>query len=200
MEYKIYPFKREGKIRFYVRFEDQHGKQRNLSTGVAIPFKHTNKQRYEAEKQAEKAAKQKVLSHFDMNHPVRKKSIDKLTDYLENYYYPHMRANRAARTLQTYQRALNHLLELSGDHPLPFYNRSHMHDYKIHRFDNDGVRKTTINIELRAIKAAFSWAYKNDYVDHFAFKGQEYLFETRVTKREFKNHELQRLFEAPKVK
>lgn len=196
MNYKIYPFKREGKIRFYVRFDDQHGKQRNLSTGVAIPFKHTNKQRVEAEKKAEKAAKKKVLRYLGMDQQVKTKRIDRLSDYLKDYYYPHMKANRAARTLTTYKRALNHLLDLSGDHPLPYYNRSHFHDYKIHRFNNDGVRKTTINIELRAIKAAFSWAYKNDYVDHFAFKGQEYLFETRVIKREFKDHELQRLFEA----
>lgn len=117
MNYKIYPFKREGKIRFYVRFEDQYGKQRNLSTGVTFPFKHTNMQRYDAERKAEKAAKKKVLRYLGMDRTVKTKRIDRLSDYLTCYYYPHMKANRAPRTLETYKRALKYLLQLCGITP-----------------------------------------------------------------------------------
>lgn len=37
MHYDIYPFKRENKYRLYVRFEDENGTNRNLSTGSSIP-------------------------------------------------------------------------------------------------------------------------------------------------------------------
>lgn len=198
MNYKIYPFKREGKIRFYVRFNDQHGKQRNLSTGVAIPLNYTNKQRVEGERKAEKAAKKKVLQYFDKDHPVTKKSIDRLSDYLNEYYYPHLKTNRAPRTLQTYKRGFNYFIQICGDQPLSYYNKSHFHDYKIYRCNEDGVKKTTVNIELRAIKAGFYWAFKNDYIERFAFKGQDYLFNVSSTKREFKRHELEKLFKVTK--
>lgn len=200
MVYKIYPFKRGDKYRFYVRFDDENGNQKNLSTGITIPLNYSNKQRIEAEKKAEKAAEQKVLEYFNMDHPSARQSIPQLSTYLEEYYYPHLRTNRAERTLETYKRALDYFLKICGDKPLPAYNRSHVHDYKIHRFDIDDVRKTTINIELRSIKAAFSWAYKNDYVERFAFKGQEFLFDARTTKREFKDFELEKLFKITEGK
>jgi len=196
MNYRIYLFKREKKNRFYVQFNDETGRLRSLSTGVTLPLKYTNKQRDEAEHQAKIAAKKKVLKALGMDHPTTKKSIDKLSDYLDRYYYPHIRTNRAERTLETYQRSLDHFIRVCGDKPLQAYSRSHIHDYKIIRFDTDGIQKTTINIELRSIKAAFSWAYKNDFLDKFQFKGQEFLFDAPTSKREFKTYEIDKLFEA----
>ena len=196
MNYSIYPFKRDSKYRFYVRFTDEIGKERTLSTGVCLPLTYTNKQRAKAERQASKAAKKKVLQTLGMDHPETKKSIDKLSIYLKQYYYPHLRTNRAERTLETYSRALDHFIRICGDKPLPAYSRSHIHDYKIHRLDTDGVKKTTINIELRSIKAAFSWAYKNDYMDKNQFKGQEFLFDAPTNKREFKIFEIDKLFDV----
>ncbi len=196
MNYRIYLFKREKKNRFYVQFNDETGRLRSLSTGVTLPLKYTNKQRDEAEHQAKIAAKKKVLKALGMDHPTTKKNIDKLSVYLDRYYYPHIRTNRAERTLETYQRSLDHFIRVCGDKPLQAYSRSHIHDYKIIRFDTDGIQKTTINIELRSIKAAFSWAYKNDFLDKFQFKGQEFLFDAPTSKREFKTYEINKLFEA----
>lgn len=194
MNYKIYPFKREKKYRFYVRFEDENGNQKNFSTGVTFPLKYTNRQRMQARKKAEEVAKRRILRYFNREKELEKSKIDRLSTYLERYYYPHLQTNRSEQTLKTYQRAFDHLLENSGDHPLPYYDKSHIHDYKIYRCHKHGVRKTTVNIELRSIKAGFYWAFKNDYTERFALKGQEYLFNVSSTKREFKKHELDRLF------
>ena len=196
MKYSIYSFKRDNKYRLYVRFTDESGKVRNLSTGVCLPLKYTNKQRAEAERQADKAAKKKVLQTLGMDHPETKKNIDKLSEYLSRYYYPHLRTNRAERTLETYQRSLDHFIRICGDKPLQSYSRSQIHDYKIQRFDKEGIKKTTINIELRSIKAAFSWAYKNDYLEKFHFKGQEFLFDAPSKKRNFKIFEIDKLFQV----
>jgi site-specific recombinase XerD len=196
MTYKTYPFKRDGKYRIYVRFEDEHGQTRNLSTGVTYPLRHTLKQRRAAFREADQIAKQRVLKTIGLHKPEVRQQIERLQDFLEQTYYPYLKANRAATTLTSYRNALTKFMDLCGNHPLEFYNKSHFNDYKIHRYNNDGIKKTTINIELRAIKAAFGWAYKQDYINKFAFKGQGFLYDVPTTRREFKTYELKTLFEG----
>lgn len=200
MTYKIYPFRRDNKYRFYVRFEDENGEERNLSTGVTMPLRHTNKQRKEAEKQAQKEAKKRVLKAMGMHNPAVRQQIQKLREFLNQTYYPYLKTNRAKSTVTSYQIAHREFLRICGNRPLEVYNKTHFNDYKIHRYNEDGIKKTTINIELRSIKAAFSWAYKQDYITHFAFKGQEYMFDVPSTRREFKDYELQRLFKQTEGK
>lgn len=200
MTYKIYPFRRDNVYRYYVRFEDEHGEERNLSTGVTLPLRHTNKQRKEAEKKAQKAAKKRVLKAMGMHNPAVRQQIQTLREFLDTTYYPYLKTNRAQSTVTSYQIAHREFLRICGNRPLEAYNKTHLNDYKIQRYNKDGIKKTTINIELRSIKAAFSWAYKQDYITHFAFKGQEYMFDVPSTRREFKDYELKRLFKQTEGK
>ena len=200
MTYKIYPFQRDNIYRYYVRFEDEHGEQRNLSTGVTLPLRHTNKQRKEAEKKAQKEAKKRVLKAMGMHNPSVRQQIQTLREFLHKTYYPYLKTNRAQGTVTSYQIALREFLRICGNRPLEAYNKTHFNNYKIHRYNKDGIKKTTINIELRSIKAAFSWAYKQDYITHFAFKGQEYMFDAPSTRREFNDYELKRLFKQTEGK
>ena len=200
MTYKIYPFQRDNIYRYYVRFEDEHGEQRNLSTGVTLPLRHTNKQRKEAEKKAQKEAKKRVLKAMGMHNPSVRQQIQTLREFLHKTYYPYLKTNRAQGTVTSYQIALREFLRICGNRPLEAYNKTHFNNYKIHRYNKDGIKKTTINIELRSIKAAFSWAYKQDYITHFAFKGQEYLFDAPSTRREFNDYELKRLLKQTEGK
>ena len=55
-------------------------------------------------------------------------------------------------------------------------------------------KKITINIEIRGIKAAFSWAYKHDILEKHPLKGQGFLFDAKAHRRAFTDHELTRLF------
>ncbi|MDR9409989.1 MAG: site-specific integrase [Balneolaceae bacterium] len=200
MEYKLYPFKREGKYRYYVRFNDEQGQRKNLSTGVTYPLKYTNKQKAQALKQAKKVAKQRVLEYFGMADKKESFKVHRLSDYLEHHYYPHVRTNCAESTLVSYRNALTHFLRICGDKPLKAYKLSDLQYYKVHRFEKEQIKKTTINIELRSVKAAFNWAYKNEYVDKFSFRGQEYMFKTKPNRREFKMYELQRLLKQTEGK
>lgn len=196
MEFKVYPFKREKKYRFYVKFTDADGYKRRLSTGVVMPLKHTNKQRKKAKKQAEEAAIKKIKEDLGYGKKEKKPEILTLSKYLKAKYYPYLRTNRAPRTLETYKRSMDKFIQICGNRPLEAYKRSHIEEYKNHRFDKDGVKKTTINIEIRSIKAAFNWAYKHEFVQKSIFRGQQCLFNVQNKKREFKEDELQRLFKV----
>lgn len=195
MKYDIYKFKRKTKYRFYVRFIDDHGTQRDLSTGVCLPLKHTNQQLKQAKEQARKKAKVKVLQAMGLEKPEVREQLQTLRDYLRTVYYPYLNANRAKTTLESYRNALSHFLDICGNKPMEAYNKSHLNEYKNHRYSKDGIKKTTINIELRSIKAAFNWAFKHDYMTRFSFKGQHYMFDVPSTRREFKKYELDKLFE-----
>jgi len=194
MEFKVYPFKRNKKYRFYVKFIDADGIQRRLSTGVVLPLKHTKKQRKEAKQQAEVAAINKIKNDSGYGNTEKKPEILTLSNYLESKYYPYLRTNRAPRTLETYKRSLDTFIRICGNRPIQAYRRNHIEEYKNHRFDKDGVKKTTINLEVRSIKAAFNWAYKQEFVEKSIFRGQQCLFNVQNKKREFKEHELQCLF------
>ncbi|MDZ7682631.1 MAG: hypothetical protein U5J63_13200 [Fodinibius sp.] len=43
------------------------------------------------------------------------------------------------------------------------------------------VKKVTINVDIRGIKAAFSWAHKYDLIDRHPFKGEDFLFDAKST-------------------
>lgn len=67
-------------------------------------------------------------------------------------------------------------MRICGNRPIQAYRRNHIEQYKNHRFDKDGIKKTTINLEVRSIKAAFNWAYKQEFVEKSIFRGQQCLF------------------------
>ncbi|MDR8392220.1 tyrosine-type recombinase/integrase [Aliifodinibius sp. S!AR15-10] len=195
MKYAVYPFKRYKKIRYYVRFEDEYGNPKTLSTGINCSLNADKQTRSKAKDKAEQAGIEKVLNYFKEQLEVQTNGNQAmvLSDYLEEYYYPRVRTNCAESTLVSYKGALNHFTRICSNRPLDGYKRSDINKYKLHRYDKEGIRKTTINIELRSIKTAFTWAYKNDFLDNNPYKGLGFLFDVKSKKREFKKSEVKRL-------
>jgi len=76
-----------------------------------------------------------------------------------------------------YINALNRLLDICGNRNINEYKRSDIQNYKMHRLNLDGIKKTTINIELRSIKAGFNWRMKNEYLQKHPFRGLDFMFE-----------------------
>lgn len=199
MDYAVYPFKRENKYRLYLKYTTASGKRKALSTGVTYPLNASKKERKKAHQKAERKAIDILMEHFqdrDFMKGQQEEPEDQailLSDYLEEYYWPRVRSNCAESTLVSYQGALGHFMRIREDQPLDQYSRSDVNKFKLHRFDKEGIRKTTINIELRSIKTAFNWAYKNDLLDKNPYKGLDFLFEVKSKKREFKKSEIERL-------
>jgi len=197
MDYAVYPFKRKNKYRLYVRFKDENGERKHLSTGVTYPLKASKKKRKEAQQEAKLKAADLLVDYFKEQRILEEEESKAmvLSDYLQEYYWPHVGATCADSTLVSYQGALNHFMRIIGDKPLDEYDRKMISKYKIHRLDKEDIAKTTINIEIRSIKAAFSWAYKNDFVQNHPYKGQDFMFKTKSKKREFKRYEIDKLIE-----
>ena len=193
MDYKVYPFKRSKKYRLYVRFYDEYGQEKNLSTGVTYPLKASKKVRDKARKKAGALAEEKIIGYYQGGPQNTKSKIESLSVFLRNHYYPHVRSNLAESTFISYQNALNHFLRICGSKPIAAYSKSDIQQYKITRYDKEDIKKTTVNIEMRSIKAAFSWAYKNDYLDNHPLKGQDFLFDAKVKREEFKKHQMDKL-------
>lgn len=118
MDYAVYPFKREKKYRLYVKFTDDEGNQKALSTGVTYPLDATNQQRKQAQQQAEKKAIDILMEHFEQQRilaeqPGQQEPMD-LSDYLREYYFPHV-ASSNTNQLQRSPRALQ--ADLRGSSP-----------------------------------------------------------------------------------
>jgi len=199
MDYKIYAFKRDKKYRLFIRFFDEYGQKKHLSTGVTYPLRSTKKLRDKAHKEAEKVAHDKIIEFYSGEKKAKPK-IESLRAFLSHHYYPHIRSNLAASTVVSYQNALTHFRRICGSKPIAAYTRKDMQHFKITRFDQEEIKKTTINIEMRSIKAAFSWAYKNDYLDRHPFKGQDFMFDTEANRRAFKKYELEKIFKQTEGK
>lgn len=95
--------------------------------------------------------------------------------------------------MRIYRNALQNFRRICGDRPIGNYKRSDIQDYKLQRLE-ENIKKTTINIEMRSIKAGFSWAEKNEYLLKSAFKGQDFMFDMGQKREEFKKAQLDRLF------
>jgi len=199
MDFKIYPFKRDKKYRLFIRFHDEYGQKKHLSTGITYPLNSSKKVQEQAHKEAEKVAEDKIIAFYKGEKEVKPK-IESLRVYLSNHYYPHIRSNLKATTVVSYKGALTHFIRICGSKPIAAYSKTDIQKYKVKRFDKEDIKKTTINIELRSIKAAFSWAYKNDYLDKHPFKGQDFLFKAKSKRRAFKEHELEQLLKQTEGK
>ncbi|MEX0844658.1 MAG: site-specific integrase [Balneolaceae bacterium] len=200
MEFKVYPFKRSKKYRLYVRFYDQYGQEKNLSTGVTYPLDASKKVRDKAKKEAEAIAEDKIIEFYQHGPRKAKPKIETLSVFLKNHYYPHVRSNLAESTYISYSNALSHFIRICGSKPIAAYSKTDIQQYKITRFDSEDIKKTTINIEMRSIKAAFSWAYKNDYLERHPFKGQDFMFDSKTKRRAFKKHEIEKLLKQTEGK
>jgi site-specific recombinase XerD len=200
MDFSIYPFDRYNKIRLYVRFVDQFDNEIKRSTGISYTYKASNEERAKAKKQAEEEAKIIIQDYFSGNDQAYE-FVDKnprLSTFLKNEYWPHVEANCSSGTLTRYQNDLRHFIRICKDRPMHAFKRIDMERFKQARLKK--AKKTTINIEIRSIKAAFNWAYKYDLIDRTPFKGQDFMFDVKSSKRAFTKKEISQLIDFTKGK
>lgn len=199
VNFAVYPFKRDKIYRLYVRFHDQYGNRVSRSTGVTYGLKTTKKERKAAYKEAEKKAKEIVDRFFEENKDPRQSICrTRLSRFLDETYFPYVKLNRRPNTLEEYKVALRHFLRICKDRQLDGYHVMDMERYKIVRVEKDGCRKTTINIEMRAIKTVFSRAYKWELIDRNPFRGTDFFFKTQSNRRAFTREEIDALFKLTK--
>lgn len=197
MDFSIYPFKRYGKIRLYVRFLDPFDNEIIRSTSIAYEFDASEKERTEAKKKAEKRGKEIMQEYFkEYEEAYREPDRNpRLSNYLEDDYWPNIESNCKPRTVDRYKSNLDNFLRICKDRPMDAYRRIDIERYKQKRL-KDGVKKVTVNIEIRGIKAAFNWAFKYNLIDCNPFKGQDFMFDVKTNKRAFTKKEIQKLLEA----
>jgi site-specific recombinase XerD len=196
IDYKIYPFKRKKVIRLYVMFYDEYGQRRQFSTGITLPLGSGKRAIERARKEAVAPAEQKVRAFLRGEAEQKRPKFMRLSHYLHDEYYPFLKANRSRGTYVSYHNALTHFLRICGDKALLAYHLKHINTYKNTRFNKEGIKKTTINIELRAIKAAFSWAWKYDFLEKHPFKGQAFLFDAKAKRPAFSKAQINRLIQV----
>tara|TARA_R110000868_G_scaffold304437_30_gene565557 strand:+ start:23988 stop:25103 length:1116 start_codon:yes stop_codon:yes gene_type:complete len=194
MNFKIYPFKRNKKYIIYVRYTDQKGKTRNLSTGISYPPSCSAKIKKEAINQAHKKAVTMLVDEINQATIPLEERLQ-LSKFLESKYFKHLEHNLAVSSFRIYSNALGNFLRICGNRAIGEYKRSDIQEYKLQRLA-EGIKKTTINIEMRSIKAGFGWAEKNDYLLKSPFRGQDFLFDVKGKRPEFKRGQLEQLFNA----
>ncbi|MAO64827.1 MAG: hypothetical protein CL666_07480 [Balneola sp.] len=200
MQFNVYPFKRGKKYRLYVRFEDQHGQTKTLSTGVSYPLRTNKKDREKAFKKAQEQAIEIVMTNFNGGVDPRIDPTPLLSKYLEEKYFKHIKLDLSESSIRIYTNALHNFVRICGDRRVNDYKRSDIQDYKLYRMENEGIKKTTINIELRSIKAGFNWGLKNEYIERHPFKSQDYMFEVKEKRSEFTDEQIERLFQVTEGK
>lgn len=198
MNYTIYPFKRYDKYRLYVRFTDQYDNEITRSTGISYDLKATKKQIRQARQKAIEAGREIVETYHSKHQAFshEQPANPRLSAFLKQDYYPYVESHCQPSTLVSYKNALSYFLRICLDRNMHQYQRIDLQRYKQLRHSKEGIRKTTINIEIRSIKAAFNWAYKFDLIARNPFKGTGFMFEVKPNRRAFTKKELAKLFEA----
>ncbi|MCH2449124.1 MAG: tyrosine-type recombinase/integrase [Gracilimonas sp.] len=192
MDYAIYPFKRGKKYQLYVQYRETNGRRRTLSTGISYPLRASKKVRDAAMKKAERLGIERMLE--DKAQKKEKRRInEKFSNFLKDKYFVHVKNNMAENSVPIYVNAMNRFMSICGNKNVNAYQRSDIQDYKLHRLNVDGVKKTTINIELRSIKAGFNWGQNNEYIQKHPFRGQGYMFEVDDRREELSKDQIQRL-------
>ena len=118
---------------------------------------------------------QLIKSHFEANllrsrYDVlnqNKKSIT-LTDLKEKYVTSNS-INLAPETIKIVKRCMNSLIATIGDITLDKIDLDILESWRNERL-HSGLKKVSINIEHRQLKAVFSWAVDRDYIVYNPFK------------------------------
>lgn len=78
--------------------------------------------------------------------------------YLKNEILDYVRVNYEAKTLELYANTFKNVLEHFGDREIEILSLKEFEKYKAYRANL--VSRTTVNIELRTLKAAFNIALR----------------------------------------
>lgn len=198
MDFTIYPFKRYDKYRLYVRFNDQYDNEITLSTGVSYSFEATKKQIRQARHKAIESGRKIVVTYQSKHQALatEQSANPQLSAFLKQDYYPHVVMHCQPSTLVSYKGALSHFQRICHNRKMNQYKRIDLERYKQVRHNKEGIRKTTINIEIRSIKAAFNWAYNYDLIGKNPFKGNGFMFDVKPNRRAFTKKEIAKLLEV----
>lgn len=85
-------------------------------------------------------------------------------------YLDHVRRNLAPKTLENYERVTQHAIKHFGTVLLNKLTPRHLEDYKTFRKEDDGVSNTTINMDVRCLKAALEHAIVCGYLEENPFR------------------------------
>ena len=154
---------------YYIWFTDQRGKRKKVSTrckrkGDALRF----------------------LQHFrEEDHERQLKARHVCLSTFFHDYLKYAEANLARRTLNIHRYALRRFQALVGDIPLTSVSPFHFDSYKTYRSGMtsglrlkipQSVRPITVNIDLRALRAAFSVAVRWQLIAKNPFSGLKHMF------------------------
>lgn len=134
------------------------------------------------------------LSTSVLNKP--KRSVIRLEEFLQDYYYHYTQTNLNYYTYVSYKNALTHFQDICGNKPMNAYKLMDMDTYKSHRKIKQNIRETTINIEMRSIKTAFNYAFRRELIPRCPFFGNGMFFSVQSKRRAFNKKELKALFKV----
>jgi len=133
---------------FYLYFTDElTGKRKKISTKTKV-----------------KAEANKFLKSFD---PTPKQHNQKSNLVFMSQLQPEalkfVQNNLTSKSVYVYKTIFKHFNEIIGDKPLKYVNFNDIELYKAVRVKT--VSKTSVNIELRTMKALFNFAVRSNYLD-----------------------------------
>jgi integrase len=154
---------------YYIWFKDQRGKRKKVSTRCK-----------------RKGGALRFLQHFreEEHERLQKAKHVLLSTFIQEYLH-YARANLARRTLNIHKYALNRLVALIGDMPIMSVTPRHFDLYKTYRSNMtsgsrsktpQSVEPVTVNIDLRALRAAFSTAVRWQLMPKNPFAGLKHVF------------------------
>lgn len=137
------------------------------SNGVFyICYEAGGQRRWKSTKQTLKAEARKVLLQFK-----KKEQTSSPNQSLESFtveFLSYVNGTRSPNTAEIYRRALGHLQKLVGDRPLDSITPRDGDLYRIKRATE--VAPTSVNIDIRALRAAFSTAIRWKLITQNPFK------------------------------
>jgi integrase len=110
-------------------------------------------------------------------------------------YLKYVKNNFAAGTLANAERVMKFFVEMFGDHDLGSFTLEHLEKFKAKRTEA-GVSRTTINIDIRTIKAAFAIALDWERLTRNPFVKAKQLKVDEKAKRVLSQEEFERLLNA----
>jgi integrase/recombinase XerD len=109
-------------------------------------------------------------------------------------FISYAQVNLTHSTVQLYEMSFKDFIKIVGNKPLQQLSIRDIEYFKSVR--NNVVSKTTINIQIRCLKAAFNHAIRIELIEKNPFKGVKQFALPQKEKLAFTNEELQSLFEV----
>lgn len=145
-------------------------------------------------KQAEKFKKSfSIEDHSNPSNNIEENCIKTLED-LKVVALEYAKTNYSSNTLELYNLSIKDLIRIIGNRPLFNLRLKDFEAFKVKRINE--VSRTTVNIEIRTIKAIFNLAFKFGYVEQNLTKGLTQLSIPEKEKLSFNDSDVSGLIKA----